>query len=518
MTHEREVQESECRASDNRRNKNCRSAPGRPPACLLPLLVAVLLALTSTAGCAAPAKAILDEEWQAVSISGARVGYVHSVTRLVEDPEPVVVTAIFSETHIRRFGIALSLRSDIEYRETPSGRILSVTSRNFTSNLETVSRAEVRGDRIAISTQTAGSTHTNEIPLDPELVGPHAQQRLLRETRLAPGVSVSFKSFLPEFQRIIHSTLTIEKSETLEIRGEELELWRGTMVQDILPGVRTTVWIDKDGGMVRSLTHVLGNVETVRTTREEALKGIIPSEMADVMTRFFIPSNVTLENPSRVTNALFRIEGDLAALQALALEDRRQTIEKQTPEALWLRVRALGDAPKAAAARPGGQFLASSPYVQCKDPELVELARKAVGNAASPRERALRLRAWVFENVNKKDYRIGFASAKEVAVSRQGDCTEHAVLLAALLRAVDIPSRVAVGLVYWKGMFGYHMWTEAFLNDWTALDATLDQEIVDATHIKFCDSPLDTASAAGPFLSLVPVIGKIKLSVEETAE
>ncbi len=84
-----------------------------------------------------------------------------------------------------------------------------------------------------------------------------------------------------------------------------------------------------------------------------------------------------------------------------------------------------------------------------------------------------------------------------------------------MLRAAGIPSRVAVGLIYWNGIFGYHMWTEAFLNDWTALDATLNREVVDATHIKFADAALDTGSAAATFLDLVQVVGKIRLSVEE---
>jgi len=87
--------------------------------------------------------------------------------------------------------------------------------------------------------------------------------------------------------------------------------------------------------------------------------------------------------------------------------------------------------------------------------------------------------------------------------------------LAALLRAQKIPSRVAVGVVYWNGGFGYHMWTEAYLNDWTALDATLGRGVVDATHIKFADSPLSTSSPADAFLPLVRVIGRIELHVEE---
>ena len=65
---------------------------------------------------------------------------------------------------------------------------------------------------------------------------------------------------------------------------------------------------------------------------------------------------------------------------------------------------------------------------------------------------------------------------REVARSLEGDCTEHAVLLAALCRARKIPARVAFGLVYYppqKG-FAYHMWNEVWIADrWIPLDATL---------------------------------------------
>ena len=67
----------------------------------------------------------------------------------------------------------------------------------------------------------------------------------------------------------------------------------------------------------------------------------------------------------------------------------------------------------------------------------------------------------------------------EVARSKQGDCTEHAVLTAALCRAAGIPAKVASGLAYvsqWQNVsngFGGHAWTQAYIgNKWINLDAT----------------------------------------------
>ena len=62
--------------------------------------------------------------------------------------------------------------------------------------------------------------------------------------------------------------------------------------------------------------------------------------------------------------------------------------------------------------------------------------------------RARKLRAAVKAHIRTFDLATGFASASETARRRAGDCSEHAVLLAAVLRADGIPSRLCSGVVY----------------------------------------------------------------------
>ncbi|MFZ0890501.1 MAG: transglutaminase domain-containing protein, partial [Candidatus Binataceae bacterium] len=102
-------------------------------------------------------------------------------------------------------------------------------------------------------------------------------------------------------------------------------------------------------------------------------------------------------------------------------------------------------------------------------------------------------------------------------VSREGDCKEHSMLLAALLRAAGIPSRLAVGFTYSDGQFMGHMWTEAYLNDWTALDATLlGGNVVDATHIKLAASGMDGPTADDAALvEEAEAASNLRINVEE---
>jgi hypothetical protein len=118
--------------------------------------------------------------------------------------------------------------------------------------------------------------------------------------------------------------------------------------------------------------------------------------------------------------------------------------------------------------------------------------------------------------MTNQDFSIGFASSNEIIDTRRGDCTEHAVLLAALCRAAGIPARVAMGLVYLEhsSSFGYHMWTEVFIGrNWYALDGTIGQGSIGAGHIKIADGSLKGVDANSTFLPIFKVIGKLQIEV-----
>jgi transglutaminase-like putative cysteine protease len=148
-------------------------------------------------------------------------------------------------------------------------------------------------------------------------------------------------------------------------------------------------------------------------------------------------------------------------------------------------------------------------------------AADAVADETDPWKAAELMEHWVWENLKKKNFSTLLASAAEVAKDLSGDCTEHAVLLAAMCRAREIPSRVAVGLVYVPELssFGGHMWAEVYVNGkWVPLDATLGKGGIAADHIKFADSSFSDEGDAAPlaeFLPMVSVLSKLKIEIRE---
>ena len=128
------------------------------------------------------------------------------------------------------------------------------------------------------------------------------------------------------------------------------------------------------------------------------------------------------------------------------------------------------------------------------------------------------METYVYKEMKKKNFSTILGSAAEVARTMEGDCTEHAVLLAAILRSQDIPARVAIGLIYSErlGGFGGHMWTEAWLDGHLVpLDGTLGQGGIGVCHIKLADSDLCEGGPAPvtAFMPLMSLLNDVKIEV-----
>ncbi len=108
--------------------------------------------------------------------------------------------------------------------------------------------------------------------------------------------------------------------------------------------------------------------------------------------------------------------------------------------------------------------LAAETFIESDAPEIVAEAAKAVNGVAGDRARAERLTRYVNALLDKKPT-VSLPSAREVLRTRVGDCNEHTVLYVAMARALGIPARIAVGLVYIHGAFYYHAWPEVYLEE-----------------------------------------------------
>jgi transglutaminase-like putative cysteine protease len=231
----------------------------------------------------------------------------------------------------------------------------------------------------------------------------------------------------------------------------------------------------------------------------------------DVIFSTAVQSNVDLGAVQSHAELRFRLSGvDLAGFD---LDGGRQTLRGDTlivRREAWTQVDPSYDLPyKRMDLR---EALEAEPLIQSDDPRIIEAAERYAERrpyqSLDPRRTAERLNRAVFELLEKQ-ITIAVPSAVQVLESRRGDCNEHTVLFVAMARALGLPARTAVGLVYVDGAFYYHAWPEVWLDEWVALDPTFGQAPADAAHIRFIVGGLAQQ------VEVARLIGRLEIEVIE---
>jgi transglutaminase-like putative cysteine protease len=154
-------------------------------------------------------------------------------------------------------------------------------------------------------------------------------------------------------------------------------------------------------------------------------------------------------------------------------------------------------------------YLKPEPFIQSNIPEIQRKASEIVGKEDDDQRKAEKLVAWVYKNIAKKPV-ISVPDALQTLKNREGDCNEHAVLLAALARAAGLPAQIETGLVYMRGSFFFHAWNVLYidtLGGWVTADAALGQMPADVTHLRFARGALENQA------DLVGLIGRLKIDI-----
>jgi len=156
------------------------------------------------------------------------------------------------------------------------------------------------------------------------------------------------------------------------------------------------------------------------------------------------------------------------------------------------------------------EHLTSSRFIRSDNPEIVKTAREIVGNETDPVKAAQLINTWVYKNLRKVPT-PAVPDAHTVLLSRQGDCNEHAVLAVSLARAVGLPARIAVGLVYSGEGFYYHAWVVYWAGKtWFTGDPLMNEMPAGPTHITLLYGDVDK------HVNVISFLGKLKLKVLET--
>ena len=458
-------------------------------------------------------------QWRGVYYRGAKIGFtVRQVLptdngfRLEEDGQ-LEMTLLGATTAARIRTIAqvddnFALRSFEFSLDAGTGPI---TVGGRVERLQAAGSQPDDGWRLIVDVTTAGVTRTEERALAaPPLLAVNLGRRLASEG-LVPGDRHAWSVFDPATLSILPVVVHVAERKVVRVGSTRMPAFR---VDLEFAGLQTTSWVTDTGEVVREESPL--GILTVREPADRAtimaMPGLVQTDLlqaAAVVPDMSVVS-MRIDDPRGVRRLRVRLEG--ADLSSPDLDGVGQTIDGDVIEIT------RPDPPVPGPPDPdAGRYLAPELLIESDDPAIQAEAALAAGAVVGARARAEVLTRYVNGLLDKKPT-VGFPSAREVLRTKIGDCNEHTALYVAMARALGIPTRVAVGLVYMRGAFYYHAWPEVYLDEldggdgqasWLAVDPTLNQFPADGTHLRLARGGLDRQTA------ILPLIGRLRMTVLE---
>jgi len=491
------------------------------------LVFAVLAADCETKTNAALKKPpLLEKEYFAVFMQGKKVGYAVQSRRVTA--AKVTTTEKVSMT-ISRLNIPVSMTVTETSIETPDGRPLGFEAVQQFSvmTMKVVGEVNEPG-KMDVTVMSMGAERKSTLQWPKDAVMAEGLRLLELKKGVKEGMSYTAKVFSPSMQQAVDTQIRIGPKRNVDLLGRVVAL-REVVTTVTMPGageVVSTSYVDDNLRLQKNVMPVMGmQIEMVACAKEFALG---ENDVLELVNKMFVASPKPLDVRSAKSISYHLVPtGDANDLKIPSGDN--QSVRPDKDDGLIVTV-------EPTAAPAGVRFpykgrnkaileaMKPTRFLQSDNEQIIKLAQRAVGDTKDAAEAVRRIEAFVADYIENKSLSVGYASATEVATSRQGDCTEHAVLAAAMCRAVGIPAQVIAGVAYVKDFaglqgFGGHMWVQAYIGGdpavqepgkWVGLDAAFKGAGLggyDAGHIALAAGE----GAPEEFFGVATVLGRFKI-------
>lgn len=447
---------------------------------VLYFILELTLFVNSTCCASAYVNADSDEvDYFAVFVEGKKVG--HAVQKRVVSNGQVTSSEEIKIT-INRMGTPLNIEIKETCIETMAGEPLRFSIMQKTGTV--VKRMFGRVDRqkkVSVTTSSMGSAHKIKFQWPEEAVMTEGLRLLTLKKSLDEGTLYYAKIFTPEILQGVHAQIHIGPKQNIDLLGRVVNVTEITTTLNMpkTGEIVCTGFVDKDLRILKSIIPIAEiQVEMITCAKEFALGR---NDTVELIEKMFLPSPEPLGNLNSIKSITYHLVRTIDTPLIVPSSDN-QKVQQFKDGKMIVTVEPLV-APTGAEFPYKGQdkiiLEATKPtrFLQSDHEQVIALARRAVGDTTDPAVAVRKIEAFVAGYIENRNLSVGYASAAEVAASRQGDCSEFAVLTAAMCRAVGIPAQVVFGVAYVRDFaghqgFGGHVWTQAYIDGkWIGLDA-----------------------------------------------
>lgn len=436
------------------------------------------------------------EEWWGVFYRGEKIGYA---TQTITPKPKGYRLADRSVLNLNLLGTVQPAATRLEMEANEEWILEKFDFELRSNDIRFHARGTVDEGKLSLEIASGGHKSTRELRLTqaPYLLA--ALKPYVVTQQLESGKKFLFSTFDPSTLSQQVTTVVIEGRERIRI-GERME--PAIRLRQSFRGISVMSWVDGHGRTLKEESS--GGLSLVRQDALEARNLPGRAVTLDMVSQTAIPLDTPLNDAQAKDWIQFKLAG--VNLANFPLHGGRQ---KLVDDRLDIRLEDLKqlNVPEIPVQEARlASYLQPTPFLQTDHPAIQTLAAKIVGGETHGYRAALKIKDWVYREIAKEPT-VSIPNALEVLQTKKGDCNEHTVLFNALARAAGIPAKTVVGVVYVRGAFYYHAWSEIWLGQWISLDSVLNQFPADVTHIKFLEGEIDRQ------IDLLQLIGNLKIEV-----
>jgi len=463
--------------------------------------------------------AVEETEYLAVFMEGKKVGHAIQ-SRVVADGK--VTTCEKVSITMSRGSIPVTIDMTETSIETTDGEPLGFeVVQELGAMTMKVTGTEDEQGRVNLTTTSTGAEQKSTLEWPSGAVMAEGLRLLTLKKGLKEGTEYSAKIFSPGILQALDRQISIGSKQNVDLLGRIVALTE-VMTTYNMPGageIVSTDYVDKDLRLQKSIMPMGGmQIQMIACTKEFALG---KNDVFEIIDKMFLASPVPLDNLGSAKSITYHLSPTKETSSFIIPSNDNQSVQHLKNGSTIVIVKPVTTPAGARFPYKGKdksilEAMQPTRLLQSDHKEIIALARRAVGSTKDAAEAVKRIEAFVAKYIENKNLSVGYASAAEVASSRQGDCSEHAVLAAALCRAVGIPAQMVVGIAYVKDFagrqgFGGHAWTQAYMGSkWVGLDAAFKgtgRGGYDAGHIALAAGNGEPAD----FFNLATTLGQFKI-------
>ena len=467
------------------------------------------------------------ETWEVQYLGNNAVGFFHRTINVSK----TLGSSYFRHEAESRIRVSLKGKS-LEQRirvmtiERDNGELVTVEGSLEMGLNKQSFKGNVSQDLLRLTGDDNGQPYSVNIEWRKDYRGPFAVDQSMLRRPLQPRETRKLKYFDPILRKIIDGRLEASDyimTPTLFGGSQELLEVRNIGIYGE-SGSQSLLWVNNKGEGVKS--YVQAN--DILSFRTEPIVAQIIASIADLKAIEFvsIPLSGSVDqltsSPSELSSIAFRISHRSEEPYRMFADRTGQRVRSLDPKTVEVTVFKNGGEldpllDNDFASKLDVGTLASSEFVPKDTPQVKKLAAALIAsdetfspnNAsnASNTDKANTCRRELQKRISLKDFDKRLGTITNSLRSRQANCIEHALLLASTCRALDIPTRIALGVKFNRSTeapaMTFHAWIE--IRDgarWVPMDSTDDAFPTPLDRIKIRESNFNEAN---PYLDILNV-------------